>query len=128
MRIFSAAFQHMQNIPSKYTCDDANINPPLQFDGFPEGTQSLALIVDDPDAPSGIFVHWLLWNIPTTINEIKENSVPENAVEGVTGFGKNGWGGPCPHQASIAIILNFMLWINTLTCQNKSPKLNYSMP
>lgn len=88
MKIFSPAFKENSPIPSKYTCDGENINPPLAIKDFPEGTQSLALIVDDPDAPMGTFLHWLVWNIPPDISLIEENSLPSGAIEGRNDFGK----------------------------------------
>lgn len=100
MQITSNAFEHNSEIPSIYTCDGQNISPPLQITSVPEGTQSLVLIVDDPDAPRGDWVHWLLWNIDPSITEIAENSVPANAIEGTTDFGSTGWGGPCPPSGS----------------------------
>ena len=100
MQLTSAAFQNHGEIPSKYTCDGQNFSPPLQIAGIPEGTQSLALIVDDPDAPRGDWVHWLLWNINPSVNEIAENKAPAGAVEGTTDFGRTGWGGPCPPSGS----------------------------
>lgn len=96
MRISSPAFQHNQNIPSKYTCDGENINPPLQFSDIPGNAQSLVMISDDPDAPMGTWVHWTIWNIDPKTTEIAENSVPQGAIEGTTSFGETGYGGPCP--------------------------------
>ena len=96
MKITSSAFQEGGNIPSQFTCDGANVNPPLHIDQVPAGAKSLALIVDDPDAPGGTFVHWLVWNIDPKTTDIAENSVPPNAVQGKNGFGKTGYGGPCP--------------------------------
>ena len=96
MQIISAAFKSNQPIPSKYTCDGKNISPPLEFKDVPQNASSLALIVDDPDAPGGDFVHWLVWNIPPTVLSILENFVPEGAVQGTTDFGNKKYGGPCP--------------------------------
>jgi Raf kinase inhibitor-like YbhB/YbcL family protein len=96
MKIQSPAFQNNQSIPSKYTCDGGDVNPPLEFLEVPKEAKTLALIVDDPDAPKGDWVHWLVWNINPVINQIAESSVPEEAVEGVTDFGRACWGGPCP--------------------------------
>jgi len=96
MKLTSAAFQANGEIPSKYTCDGLNVSPPLIIEGVPAGAKSLVLIVDDPDAPVGDWVHWLVWNIKPETKEIAENSVPEGAVQGTTDFGKPGWGGPCP--------------------------------
>ena len=96
MKISSSAFKNNQKIPSQYTCDGANINPPLTISDLPQNAQSLVLIMDDPDAPSGDWVHWLVWNINPQTKEIKENSVPPESTEGLTSFGNAGYGGPCP--------------------------------
>ncbi|MBI2108767.1 MAG: YbhB/YbcL family Raf kinase inhibitor-like protein [Parcubacteria group bacterium] len=96
MKIESSAFKHNEIIPQKYTCDGENVSLPLSFSNIPNGTKTLALIMDDPDAPVGLWVHWTLWNISPGTKEIKENSVPKGAVEGMTNFGKPGYGGPCP--------------------------------
>ncbi len=100
MKIQSLAFSNNQPIPPKYTCDGENVNPPLRFNDVPDVTESLVLIVDDPDAPAGTWVHWVVWNIPPAAHEILENSVPEGAIEGITDFGKPGYGGPCPPSGS----------------------------
>lgn len=96
MKIFSRAFQSGELIPSKYTCDGNNISPPLKISGIPKAAKSLALIVDDPDAPAGTWVHWIIWNINPQTTSIAEQSVPADAIEGKTSFGKSGYGGPCP--------------------------------
>ena len=96
MKILSSSFNPNENIPSKFTCDGESINPSFQILDVPENAQSLALISDDPDAPSGTWVHWIVWNIDPQTTEIKENSVPNGAVEGTTSFGNTGYGAPCP--------------------------------
>lgn len=96
MRLISPAFEEKQSIPQKYTCDGQDINPPLKIEDVPTGTKSLVLVVDDPDAPRGTWVHWTVWNIAPDTKEIPENSVPQEAVEGITDFGTTGYGGPCP--------------------------------
>ena len=96
MKITSSAFQEGGNIPSKFTCDGADVNPALRFEGAPAEAKSLALIVDDPDAPVGLFTHWLAWNIDPKTSEIAENSAPPSAVQGRNDFGRSGYGGPCP--------------------------------
>lgn len=95
MKITSSAFQEGGNIPSKFTCDGADSSPPLQIAEIPSGAKSLALIVDDPDAPSGLFTHWMVWNISPQTNTIAEGSPPKG-VHGTNDFGKSGYGGPCP--------------------------------
>src|ERR1700751_1625651 len=95
MKITSSAFQQGGNIPSKLSCDGANTNPPLQISDVPPGAKTLVLIVDDPDAPSGLFTHWAVWNISPQISSIPEGSTPKG-VQGTNDFGKSGYGGPCP--------------------------------
>lgn len=92
----SPAFQHQQAIPSQYTCEGQDINPPLEISGIPENTQTLALIVDDPDAPNGVWDHWLLWNISPETTRIAESQPPREAVSGTNSFGLREYGGPCP--------------------------------
>ncbi len=100
MQLTSSAFENNQSIPTKYTCDADDINPPLLISDAPKDAQSLVLIVDDPDAPAGDWVHWTLWNINPTTTEIPKNSTPDGATEGMTDFGRTGWGGPCPHSGT----------------------------
>ena len=95
-RLSSSIFEDNGNIPGKYTCDSANVNPPLKIENAPLETRSLVLVFDDLDAPRGTYVHWILWNIRPDTKEIKENSVPEGAVQGMTDFKKRKYGGPCP--------------------------------
>jgi len=83
-------------IPQKFTCDGDDINPALAFEGIPSGAKSLALIMDDPDAPRGIWVHWVVWNIAPETAEIRENSIPAGGKQGMNDFRKRDWGGPCP--------------------------------
>jgi Raf kinase inhibitor-like YbhB/YbcL family protein len=96
MKITTTVFQEGGNIPSKFTCDGADANPPLRFEGVPAEAKSLALIVDDPDAPGGLFTHWLVWNIDPKTTAVEENGAPSNSVQGKNDFGKSGYGGPCP--------------------------------
>ena len=91
--IKSPAFSNNGWIPAKYACIGSNINPTLSISDIPNGTKSLALIVDDPDAPNGTFVHWVMWNIPVT-SVIDENSAP--GIQGKNGKGENNYFGPCP--------------------------------
>ena len=96
MFIFSPEFKNNQEIPKKFTCDGQNVSPPLELNDIPENTKNLVLIVDDPDAPSGIWTHWTLWNIDPNTKEIEESSVPKDAVQGATSSGEIGYHGPCP--------------------------------
>jgi Raf kinase inhibitor-like YbhB/YbcL family protein len=95
MKISSSAFGDGGSIPAKYTCDGADTSPPLSIEGIPAAAKSLALIMDDPDAPGGTFDHWILWNIDPKTTAIAEGQSPPGAA-GRNGFGKNGYGGPCP--------------------------------
>jgi Raf kinase inhibitor-like YbhB/YbcL family protein len=95
MKITSSAFQAGGTIPSKCTCDGAGVNPALRWEGAPDRAKSLVLVVDDPDAPGGLFTHWLIWNIDPKTTEIAESSAPKG-VQGKNDFGRSGYGGPCP--------------------------------
>lgn len=99
--ITSSAFKMGSPIPKKYTGDGPDISPPLNWEGVPEGTKSLALICDDPDAPVGTWVHWVIFNIPTTVKELPENVPKQNllsngAKQGINDFRKIGYNGPAP--------------------------------
>jgi len=93
LRVTSPAFKSNGLIPKKYTCDGSDVNPSLHIEDLPKETESLALIVDDPDAPMGTWVHWVVWNIPP-VRVIQEDSVP--GIEGVNDFQRHSYGGPCP--------------------------------
>lgn len=93
MKIKSPNFEHNGSIPKKFTCQEADVNPTLMFEGIPGGTKSLALIVDDPDAPMGTWVHWVVFDI-SVIPKIDEDSIP--GKQGINDFRKRDYGGPCP--------------------------------
>ncbi len=93
LKITSSAFGDNELIPAQYTCDEKNISPPLSIEHVPVDAKSLALIVDDPDAPGGIWVHWIVWNIPVT-QHLQENIV--HGEEGLNDFQQYHYGGPCP--------------------------------
>jgi Raf kinase inhibitor-like YbhB/YbcL family protein len=95
LSITSPAFSHNTSIPVKYTCDGDNVSPPLVFSEVPEGTKSLVLIVDDPDAPVGTWDHWIVFNIQSSVGEMEENREPDG-TGGNNSWGRPGWGGPCP--------------------------------
>ena len=94
MKLTSSDFEHMGKIPSKFTGDGKNINPNLKISDIPENTKSLVLIFYDPDAPMGIWVHWLVWNISPKTSLISENSIP--GIQGKNSWGRNDYGGPMP--------------------------------
>ena len=94
MRITSPVFGHNEMIPSRYTCQGEDINPPLIIEDVPPGTRSLVLIMDDPDAPIGTWDHWIVYDIPPQTARIEENSVP--GTQGRNSWGRNDYGGPCP--------------------------------
>ncbi len=96
LTLSSPAFEHNRLIPQKHTCDGEDVSPALRIGNAPPGTKSFALIVDDPDAPAGTWVHWILWNIDPKTTEIGEGTVPPGAVQGMNDFRKSGYGGPCP--------------------------------
>lgn len=101
MEIKSSAFKPGESIPTKYTCDNLDISPHLIWSKVPNGTKSFALIADDPDAPSGTYVHWVLFNIPANQRELAENipkteTLENGAIQGKNDFGNIGYGGPCP--------------------------------
>ncbi|HYG50630.1 MAG TPA: YbhB/YbcL family Raf kinase inhibitor-like protein [Flavobacteriales bacterium] len=93
LNVKSPAFSTNEYIPAKYTCDGANINPSLTIENIPKNTVSLALVMEDPDAPYGTFDHWIMWNIPVT-NTIEEDSAP--GVQGKNSENKHAYSGPCP--------------------------------
>lgn len=97
MKLKSTAFTHNSPIPAQYTCDGADISPALQWTGAPKKTKSFALIVDDPDAPVKVWVHWVLFNIPANTNNLAENLPANTFPQGATDFnGAQQYGGPCP--------------------------------
>jgi Raf kinase inhibitor-like YbhB/YbcL family protein len=100
LEIISPVFRAGHAIPNQYTCRGANVNPPLTILGVPDGTQSLTLVMHDPDAVSGDFLHWLVWDIPPSTELISVNSVPVGAVQGQNSGGDSSYIGPCPPGGS----------------------------
>jgi Raf kinase inhibitor-like YbhB/YbcL family protein len=101
IKITSSAFEEDGIIPAKYTCDGANVSPPLKWEQAPAGVKSFALISDDPDAPIGVWVHWVMWNIPAESNGLPQNvpptkELPDGSKQGITSARKHGYHGPCP--------------------------------
>lgn len=101
LHVSSAAFPDGASVPRKYTCDGQNVSPPLAWNGAPPGTQTFALVLDDPDAPRGVFTHWILFDLPAATNQLPEAIPPDEqltdaARQGKNDFGRVGYGGPCP--------------------------------
>ncbi len=99
--ITTEAFKAGGTIPSEYTCDGRNISPSLSWTGIPAGAKSIVLIMDDPDAPRGTFVHWVLYNIPADVQKLSpgvsgNQTLADGSRQGMTDFGRTGYGGPCP--------------------------------
>lgn len=99
--VTSSAFKEGGMIPAKYTCDGQNISPSLKWEQAPKDVKSFALISDDPDAPIGVWVHWVMWNIPPEVNELAEGipavkELQNGSKQGITDFQQHGYGGPCP--------------------------------
>ncbi len=118
LKITSSVFKNNDFIPKKYTCDGDDVNPPLTIEDVPEETKSLALIVDDPDAPMGTWVHWVIWNILPT-KEIEEDSVL--GIEGINDFNKS-YGGPCPPSGTHRYFFKVYALSMTLDLDTNSKK------
>ncbi len=105
MQLISPVFSNEGTIPAPYTCDGDDLSPPLRWDDVPAGTQSFALICDDPDAPGGTFVHWVVFNLSPEQRSLPEGvpadrTLPEGGLQGKNDFGKIGYGGPCPPRGT----------------------------
>jgi len=100
MQIYSDSFEENQHIPQKYSCDGRGISPLLRITNVPGETVSLALIVDDPDAPGGTFNHWLVWNLPGDTKYIEEGKLPEEARQGANSGGNTDYYPPCPPEGT----------------------------
>jgi Raf kinase inhibitor-like YbhB/YbcL family protein len=107
----SPAFEHGHAVPRRFTCDGDDLSPALEWSGTPAGTEALALMLDDPDAPSGRFTHWLVADLPAGQTGLDEDEVPNGtAVEGTNDFGRVGYGGPCPPRGRGAHRYEFHLY------------------
>ncbi len=105
IKLTSSAFSEGKPIPTKHTCDGEDLSPPLKWSQVPQGAQSIALICDDPDAPMGTWVHWVLWGLPATTTELSEKvslteTLSNGARQGINDFKRIGYGGPCPPPGS----------------------------
>jgi len=101
----SAAFRSAGEIPQRHTCDGLDASPPLQWDDVPEGTKSFALVCEDPDAPGGMWVHWVAYNIPASVRQLSEGvakveALPDGTHQGMNDFRRLGYGGPCPPRGT----------------------------
>lgn len=127
MELKSQAFQTGDIIPPQYTCDGQDISPPLSWSDPPAGTTSFALISDDPDAPMGTWVHWVIWNIPASARAFEENtpqtaSLPNGAKQGTTDFHRVGYGGPCPPSGTHRYFFKLYALDTTLNLPSSATK------
>jgi len=122
LNLSSNAFKQKGPIPSNYTCDGADINPPLMIENVPTMAKSLALIVDDPDAPAGTWVHWVMWNINPSTRDIMENTVPRGAEQGMNDFRKRSYGGPCPPSGTHRYFFKLYALDSILTLSSNTNK------
>jgi len=128
MKLESRAFTENATIPQQYTCDGRDLSPPLQWDAPPPGTESLVLITDDPDAPRGTFVHWVLYNLPPDQRGLTEGAsstqptLANGAFQGRSDFGKLGYGGPCPPSGSHRYFFKLYALDTRLTLQPGASK------
>jgi Raf kinase inhibitor-like YbhB/YbcL family protein len=120
LTVKSPAFESNKPIPKKFSCDGEGTNPALTVEGMPKETKSLALVMDDPDAPGGTFDHWVVWNISPTTSKIGEHSVP--GTEGLNGMRKPGYTGPCPPSGTHRYFFKVYALDTLLTLGAKSTK------
>ena len=121
LKLTSTEFDNNTNIPDRYTCKGKDINPPLNIENIPEETVSLALIMDDPDAPVGIWDHWIIWNISPT-GKIDEDTVPEGSTQGKNSWGRSDYGGPCPPSGTHRYIFKIYALDTTLDLDSTATK------
>jgi len=116
-KLISSAFEEGKPIPAKYTCDSSNVSPALSWSGFPEKTKSFAIIMDDPDAPMGTWVHWVMYNIPGTVTSLEEelNVAKINAIDGLNSWIEKGYNGPCPPGGTHRYVFKLYALDKTLT-------------
>jgi len=101
IEVHSAAFSEGEAIPSDFTCDGADMSPPVEWSSVPSGTKSIAILMEDPDAPSGDWTHWLAYDLPPSLTQLPagvpmSKKIPSGGIQGRTDFGKTGYSGPCP--------------------------------
>lgn len=122
MKLTSSAFANEEKIPVAFTCDGKKVNPPFSISGAPTGTKSFAMIVDDPDAPSGTFTHWVIWNIDPTTVEIPSARIPTRSQEGTTSAGRIGYVPPCPSTGSHRYFFTLFALDTTIGLDGKAKK------
>ncbi len=127
MEIKSQAFAQGGLIPSKHTCDGEDVSPPLTWSGAPAGAQSFAVISDDPDAPAGTWVHWVIWNIPGRTQALEENvpkldALPNGARQGTNDFRRVGYGGPCPPSGTHRYFFRLFALDAPLDLKSRAPR------
>jgi Raf kinase inhibitor-like YbhB/YbcL family protein len=125
LHVDSSALPEGVYLPHKYTCKDIDVSPPLQWSNIPQATKSFALILDDPDAIGGSFVHWVLYNIPSDTTSLEENlphagTLPDGSIQGTNDFGNLGYNGPCP-QGAFGKVHNWVFSIYALDVKIKLP-------
>jgi hypothetical protein len=121
LKISSPVFKDFGIIPKKFTCDGKDVSPPLKFTNIPQKTKSLALIVDDPDAPAGTFTHWIVWGISPKKTQFAVGE-RKGITEGTTDFGKTGYGGPCPPSGSHRYFFKLYALDSKIDLSTKSKK------
>lgn len=124
----SPAFQEGGSIPAKYTCDGANLSPPLNWSGVPHEAKSFVLICNDPDAAGGEWTHWLLWNLPAPSRKLLEGfsakeKIANGAAQGANDFKNIGWGGPCPPSGTHRYVFTIYALDTTLQIPATSGKI-----
>lgn len=124
-QLTSPAFADGDTIPERFTCEGDNISPALVIAGVPQGTASLALIVHDPDAPHGDFIHWLVGNIPTAIDHILEGEAPDSTIQGINDFGHNHYDGPCPPSGVHRYVFDLYALDATLDLEDGAPEEDF---
>ncbi len=124
MKLKNSAFKHESLIPVKYTCNGNDISPPLSWSELPEGTKSLVLICDDPDAPMGTWDHWILFNIPISLKGLEENiqEFPDAVCFGCNSWRRNDYGGPCPPDREHRYFFTLYALDKTLDLKNGATK------
>jgi Raf kinase inhibitor-like YbhB/YbcL family protein len=123
-KLISSAFEEGKPIPEKYTCDSSNVSPSLSWSGFPKATKSFAIIMDDPDAPNGDWVHWVMYNIPGTVTSLEEKLNVEKikAIDGLNSWGDKGYNGPCPPDGAHHYIFRLYALDKILTPKEEMDK------